>query len=161
MHAESSNMTWEMEREIVLTRIFDAPRELVFRAWTDPEHLPRWFGPRGFTVTTDEISVRVGGRWRFVFVGPDGTRWDNRMDFLEIIPPERIVFDHGHDQDDDPDRFRTTVTFDAQANGKTVVTLRQLHPTRELRNSKISFGAVEYGGQTLDKLAAYLLDMTR
>lgn len=147
---------WPLDREIVLTQVFDAPRELVFDAWTKPEHLSRWFGPKGFTLTTHEADIRVGGRWRFVFHGPDGTNYDNRMVFLEIKRPELLVFDHGSDRDDDPDKFRVTVTFDAQSNGKTVVTLRQLHPTKELREQKIAFGAVELGQQTLEKLAAFL-----
>lgn len=159
MSQENAALKWELDREIVIARVFDAPRELVFEAWTNPEHLPRWFGPKGFTMTTQEIDVRVGGRWRFVFHGPDGTNYDNRMVFLEVKRPERLVFDHGHDRDDDPARFRVTVTFDQQSNGKTVVTLRQLHPTKELRDQKVGFGAVEYGFQTLDKLAAYLPGM--
>jgi len=148
--------TWELEREIVLTRVVAAPRELVFKVWTDPQHLPVWFGPEGFAVETREIDIRVGGRWRFVFVGPDGTRYDNRMVFRKIEPPRLIEMDHGTDTDDDPNRFRTIVTFDEQSNGKTVVTLRQLHPTRAQRDGAIGFGAVEYGCQTLDKLARHV-----
>lgn|SRR5688572_12906237 len=147
-----------LEKEIVLVRVLDAPRERVFDAWTQAEHLARWFGPKGFTLTTLEIDVRVGGRWRFVFHGPDGTDYDNRMVFLEVKRPERLVFEHGHDRDDDPGRFRTTITFDEQSNGKTVLTLRQLHPTKAQRDQKIAFGAVELGLQTLDKLAAHLLE---
>jgi uncharacterized protein YndB with AHSA1/START domain len=147
---------WSLDREVVLSRVIDAPRELVFAAWTDAEHLGQWFGPAGFTCATREADIRVGGRWRFDFRGPDGTVYDNRMVFLEILAPERIVFDHGHDRDDDPDRFRVTITFDAQANGKTVVTLRQLHPTAARRAAVIGFGAVEFGYQTLDKLAAHV-----
>jgi len=94
-----------------------------------------------------------------VFHGPDGTNYDNRMVFLEVKRPERLVFDHGTDRDDDPGSFRTTITFDEQSNGKTVVTLRQLHPTKEQRDTKVGFGAVELGFQTLDKLAAYLPGM--
>lgn len=147
---------WSLDREIVITRVFDAPRELVFDAWTNPEHLPRWFGPNGFTLTTQEIDIRVGGRWRFVFHGPDGKDYDNRVVFLEVKPPELLSFDHGSDRDDDPGKFRVTVTFDEQSDGKTVVTLRQLHPTKEQRDQTIAFGAVELGLQTLDKLADYL-----
>lgn len=150
---------WSMDREIVIARVFDAPRERVFDAWTRPEHLTHWFGPKGFTLTTHEIDVRVGGRWRFMFRGPDGTNYDNRMAFLEVKRPELLVFEHGSDRDDDPGKFRTTITFDEQSNGKTVVTLRQLHPTKEQRNEKVAFGAVEFGLQTLDKLAAYLPEM--
>lgn len=148
--------TWALDREIVLSRVVAAPCELVFKAWTDPQHLPAWFGPEGFKVETLEIDIRVGGRWRFVFTGPDGTRWTNRMVFLKIEPPRLLEIDHGSDIDDDPNRFRTIVTFDQQANGKTVVTLRQLHPTKARRDWGVDFGAVEYGYQTLDKLARHL-----
>ena len=144
------------DREIVLTRVYDAPRDLVFAAWTDPEHVGQWFGPRGFTCAIHEIDVRVGGRWRFDLRGPDGTVYPNRVVYLEIDRPHRIVYDHGTDVDDDPGRFRVTVTFDEQANGKTVMTVRQLHPTKEQRDQKIGFGAVELGGQTFDKLAEHL-----
>jgi uncharacterized protein YndB with AHSA1/START domain len=152
-HAEHASL---IEREIVLTRVYDAPRDLVFRAWTEKEALLSWFGPKDFTTTTHEIDVRVGGRWRFEFRGPDGKRYDNRIEFLEIKAPERLVFDHGSDKDDDPARFHVTITFDEQSNKKTVVTLRQLHPSKAQRDAGIGFGAVEIGYSTLDKLAEYL-----
>ncbi len=148
--------TWALDREIVLSRVVTAPRELVFRAWTDPQHLPTWFGPAGFKVETQEIDICVGGRWRFVFTGPDGTRWTNRMVFLKIDPPRLLEIEHGSDMDEDPNRFRTIVTFDQQANGKTVVTLRQLHPTKARRDAVMDFGAVEFGYQTLEKLARHV-----
>ena len=145
-----------LEREIVLSRVFPYPRELVFRAWTDPQQIPKWFGPNGFVCTTHEIDIRVGGRWRFDMRGPDGTVYPNRMVFLEIVSPKLIVMDHGHDIDDDPTRFRVTLTFDEQSDKKTVVTLRQLHPNKAQRDAGIGFGAVELGQQTLDKLAEHL-----
>jgi uncharacterized protein YndB with AHSA1/START domain len=148
--------SWELDREIVLSRVIAAPRELVFKVWTDPQHLPIWFGPEGFKVETREIDIRVGGQWRFVFVGPDGTRYDNRVVFLKIEPPHLLEMNHGADTDDDPNLFRTIVTFDEQSNGKTVVTLRQLHPTKARRAGAIGFGAVEFGYQTLDKLARHV-----
>ncbi|WP_368911909.1 SRPBCC family protein [Taklimakanibacter deserti] len=148
--------SWELDREIVLSRVIAAPRELVFKVWTDPQHLPIWFGPEGFKVETLEIDIRVGGQWRFVFVGPDGTRYDNRVVFLKIEPPYLLEVNHGADKDDDPNLFRTIVTFDEQSNGKTVVTLRQLHPTKARRQGAIGFGAVELGYQTLDKLARHV-----
>lgn len=154
--AERPELTWELEREIVLTRVFDAPRELVFRAWTDKAHVGKWFGPRGYTCNTHEIDVKPGGMWRFDLIAPNGHRFDNRVVYLEISPPERLVFDHGSDKDDDPGRFRVTVTFDEQSNKKTVVTLRQLHPTKAQRDAGIGFGAVELGQQTMDKLAEHL-----
>jgi uncharacterized protein YndB with AHSA1/START domain len=148
--------TWALDREIVLSRVISAPRPKVFEAWTKAEHLSQWFGPAGFTVENIECDVRVGGRWRFVMVAPDGTRFDNRMVFLEVVAPERLVIDHGKDVDDDPGRFRVTVTFDEQDDSKTVLTLRQLHPTREQRQAGIGFGAVELGHQTLAKLAQHV-----
>jgi uncharacterized protein YndB with AHSA1/START domain len=148
--------SWELDREIVLSRVIAAPRELVFKVWTDPQHLPMWFGPEGFKVETHEIDIRVGGQWRFLFVGPDGTRYDNRMVFLKIEPPSLLEMYHDADRNDDPNRFRTIVTFDEQSNGKTVVTLRQLHPTKARRDGAIGFGAVEYGYQTLGKLASHV-----
>lgn len=145
-----------IEREIVLCRVIDAPVARVFAAWTDPDQITRWFGPEGFTCETSECDIREGGRWRFVYTGPDGTRWTNRIDYLRIDPPRLIEMQHGADSEDDPHRFHVIVTFDAQSNGKTVLTLRQLHPTPERRRTVIDFGAVEYGYQTLAKLAGHL-----
>lgn len=156
MPASAAEPIWSLDREIVLTRVFDAPRELVFRMWTEREHITRWFGPRGFTCTTHEMDARVGGRWRFDMLAPDGKLYTNRIEYLEITPPERLVFDHGTDVDDCPIRFRVTITFEEQANKKTVMTMRQLHPTKERRDAGISFGAVELGNQTMDKLAEHL-----
>jgi uncharacterized protein YndB with AHSA1/START domain len=154
------DQTWALDREIVLSRVFDAPRELVFKAWTEKEHFARWFGPRGFTTTIHAADMRVGGMLRFDMLAPDGKRYDNRIVFLEMKRPELLVFDHGHDKDDDPGRFRVTLTFDEQSDKKTVVTLRQLHPTKEQRAAGIGFGAVELGYQTLDKLAEFLRSQT-
>jgi uncharacterized protein YndB with AHSA1/START domain len=148
--------TWALDREIVLSRVIGAPRERVFQAWTDPQQIVQWFGPDGFTVETLERDIRPGGRWRFVFTGPDGRRWDNRMVFLRVEAPRLIEIEHGSDKDDDPARFQVTVTFDAQGDEKTVLTLRQLHPTKAQRDAGIGFGAVELGYQTLGKLARHL-----
>ena len=147
---------WDIEREIVLSRVIKAKREHVFAAWTDPDHLPRWFGPAGFKIESKEIDIRVGGVWRFDMIAPNGHRFTNRMFFSRIEPPRLIEIDHGSDMDDDPGLYRTTITFDQQSDGKTVITLRQLHPTKTQRDAGIGFGAVEYGYQTLDKLAAHV-----
>ncbi|MGY8666302.1 SRPBCC family protein [Bradyrhizobium sp. UFLA05-109] len=146
---------WSLDREIVLSRVIDAPRELVFEAWSDPKHLPQWFGPAGFRIESKEIDVRVGGVWRFDMIGPDGMVYPNRMRFLRIDKPRLIELNHGVDKDEDSGMFRMTVTFDAHGD-KTVLTLRQLHPTAAQRETVIGFGAVELGYQTLDKLAAHV-----
>jgi uncharacterized protein YndB with AHSA1/START domain len=147
------------DREIVLSRDFDAPRELVFQAYTDPRHVNAWWGPDGFTNTLQEMDVRPGGRWRFIMHGPDGTDWPNRITYREVAAPERLVFDHGEDVDDDPGAFHVTITFDDLGNRRTRVTQRMLFATAAQREGVISFGAVELGNQTLRKLAEYLKTM--
>ena len=146
-----------LDREIVLSRVIDAPVETVWRAWTEPERLFQWFGPTGYRCEANlRQDARPGEIWSYVMTGPDGQHWDSRMTFLEVVLNERLTFDHGSDRDDDPDRFRMTVTFDRQSDGKTVLTLRQLHPSKALREQVIGFGAVELGYQTLGKLSDYL-----
>jgi uncharacterized protein YndB with AHSA1/START domain len=154
--AISDPTTWALDREIVLVRVLDAPRAAVFAAWTDADAFCQWFGPAGFTCVVHEMDVRPGGRARFDMTSAEGTLYTNRFNFLEVVPSERMVMDHGSDIDDDPNRFRVTLTFDEQDDGKTVLTLRQLHPTVQQRNAGIGFGAVELGMQTMDKLARHL-----
>jgi uncharacterized protein YndB with AHSA1/START domain len=148
--------TWALDREIVLVRVLDASRDAVFAAWTDADAFCQWFGPAGFTTTVHEMDVRPGGRSRFDMTSSDGTLYTNRFDYLEIVPGQRLVMDHGSDVEDDPTRFRVTITLDEQDDGKTVLTLRQLHPTVAQRDAGIGFGAVELGQQTMDKLARHL-----
>lgn len=157
MVANTAYANGELDREIVLSRVIDAPPELVFRAWAEPDRMFQWFGPRGFRCEVHQAcAMAAGAVWRFDMIAPNGHRYDNRMVFLEVTAAERIVFDHGKDLDDDPGRFRVTLTFDQQSDGKTVLTLRQLHPSKAQRDGGIGFGAVELGYQTLDKLDAYL-----
>ena len=147
---------WPLDREIVITRVIDAPRSLVYAAWADPDQIGRWFGPDGLVIETREIDLRPGGVWRFDMVGDDGTRYTNRMRFLRMEDAALIEVEHGSDEDDDTGKFRMLVTFDEQSDGKTVLTLRQMHPSRARRDWAIGFGAVEYGGQTLAKLARHV-----
>ena len=157
MVAKAAYADGELDREIVLSRVIDAPRDLVFRAWVEPKRMFQWFGPRGFRCEVRQASeATAGAMWRFDMIAPDGRRYVSRMVFLEVIPNERLVLDHGADKDDDPNRFRMTITFDEQSDGKTVLTLRQLHPSKAQRDGTIGFGAVELGYQTLDKLGEYL-----
>jgi uncharacterized protein YndB with AHSA1/START domain len=141
------------EREIVLERTFDASRERVFDAWTDPAHLARWFGPRGFTTTTHEADIREGGVWRYTMHAPDGTDYPNRMRYLEITRPERIVYDHDDDGHGDPAPFHVVVTFEEEG-GRTRQVSRMRFATAEERDAKVRFGAIELGHQTMDRLAA-------
>jgi uncharacterized protein YndB with AHSA1/START domain len=146
------------DREIVLSREFDAPRELVFQAYTDPRHLPIWWGPDGFSNTVHHIDVRPGGMWRFTMHGPDGKDWPNRIAYSEVVPNERLAYLHGDDVDDDPGAFQVTVRFD-DLGGRTRVTQRMVFATAAQRAGVIQFGAVELGNQTMAKLAEYLKTM--
>lgn len=152
--------TWSLDREIVLAKVLNHPRETVFAAWMDPKALAQWYGPEGLDIETHEADIREDGVWRFDMVGlfeGKRQRFPNLMRFLEIVPNERIVMDYGTSDPNDPDRFRMTVTFDEQSDGKTVLTMRQLHPSPNRRQAVIGFGAVEYGLQTMDSLAAWLV----
>lgn len=156
LKAVSPWSSWPLDREVVMARLVDADRDLAFRAWTDPDQIVQWFGPAGFQLKTHEIDIREGGVWRFDMIAPDGTVFSNRMDFLRVEPSRVIEFIHGTDAEDDPDAFRMLVTFDEQDNGKTALTLRQMHPTAERRRIVMAFGAVEFGTQTWDKFADHV-----
>lgn len=144
------------DREIVLERDLDAPRHLVFKAYTDSEHIAEWWGPDGFTTTVHEMDVRPGGVWRFDMLGPDGTNYPNRVVYQEVVSPERLVYLHGATDDEPEDqRFHVTITLAEHGNG-TRITQRMLFSTTEARDFTVGFGAIELGQQTLAKLAAYL-----
>jgi uncharacterized protein YndB with AHSA1/START domain len=144
-------------RSIVVTRVFDAPRTLVFDAWTDAKHVGRWWGPKGFTTTTHAIDVRPGGVWRFTMHGPDGTDYPNKITYLEIAKPERLVYDHG-DQGE-PGYFQSTVTF-VEEGMKTRLSLRMLFPTAEERDAVVEkYNALQGANQHLDRLGEQLEKM--
>jgi uncharacterized protein YndB with AHSA1/START domain len=138
------------ERELVITRVFDAPRHLVFEAWTKPEHLTLWWGPKGFTLPICEMEFRAGGRFRLVMRGPDGKDYPFQGAYLEIVEPERIVF-QGTIHDDPGHKVWTTVTF-VEDEGKTKVTVYQTYSFV----SDATHGAPEGWRQTLDRLKEYL-----
>lgn len=153
--------TWSLDREVVVVKVLNHARAKVFAAWMDPEALAQWYGPAGLSIENHKAEIREGGEWHFDMVGMfEGReqRFPNLMRFLKIVPNELIVVDYGTPEPDDPDRFYMTITFDEQSDGKTVLTLRQLHPSRERRQMVIGFGAVEYGLQTLGGLDAWLSD---
>lgn len=145
------------DREIHVTRKFDAPRDLVFNAWTEPEKIGQWWGPDGFTTTTFEMDFKPGGTWKFIMHGPDGTDYDNRIVYTEIKRPELIKYDHyGHlDEDGAPPHFKSSILFEEVEN-QTKITMQMLFPTKEDRDKTIEFGAIEGANQTLGRLAEYL-----
>ena len=143
------------EREIVVTRTIEGPRDIVFAVYTEVRHLSRWWGPDGFTTTTHSFDFRPGGVWDFTMHGPDGTDYPNWIEYLEITPPERIVFRHGSAADD-PDSFISTVTV-AKRGDTSEVTLRAVFATRKQRDEVVErYHAIEGAEQTLSRLAAHV-----
>lgn len=157
----ASEATTASDREIVIDRLVDATRELVWKAWTQLEHLERWWGPDGFTTTTREIDVRPGGAWRFIMHGPDGVDYRNRIIFHEVTPPAQLVYAHDDDGEGASGEFLTTVTFE-DISGKTRVTMRSQFASKAERDRVVEeFGAIEGGKQTLARLAEYLGEMQK
>ncbi|MGY1615558.1 SRPBCC family protein [Geodermatophilus sp. SYSU D00691] len=150
----------EADREIVISRVIDAPRELVFEAFTEVRHLSRWWGPEGFTTTTRSFEFRVGGEWVFVMHGPDGTDYQEWISWTEIVPPEVIGLLHGEFRGD-PNAFESVLTF-APEGAATRLEMRTVFPTKELRDEAVEkYHAIEGGRQTLGNLAAYLAETVR
>ncbi|MCA2217258.1 SRPBCC family protein [Jidongwangia harbinensis] len=148
------------DREIVISRDIDAPRELVFEAFTEVRHLSQWWGPEGFTTTTRSFAFRAGGVWEFVMHGPDGTDYPEWITWTEIVPPERIALRHGESRDD-PNTFESTLTFTPDGTTTRIV-MRTVFPTRELRDQAVEkYHAIEGGRQTLSNLAAYVTGLAR
>ena len=144
------------DREIAATRIFDAPRDLVWQAWIDPKQIVQWWGPNGFKTTTYQMEVKPGGVWRFVMHGPDGRDYQNRVTFLEVVEPERLVFRHGGGEDVEPVNHETTVTFEALGK-KTKLTMRMLFESADARRFVAEkYGAVEGLDQTLGRLGNFV-----
>ena len=141
-------------RSIVTVRLIDAPRELVFDAFTNPDHLARWWGPDGFTTTTHAFDMRPGGEWRFTMHGPDGRDYENHIAYDEIVRPERIAYTHGGDNG--AVQFQSTVTFE-DLGGKTRLTMRGVFASKERRDwVEENYGAVEGAKQTLARLDEFL-----
>jgi len=143
-------------RAIVGMREYDAPRGLVFSAFTDPNHLAQWWGPNGFRTTTLSFDMRPGGVWRFVMHGPDGRDYQNRITYEEVVPPERIVYRHGGGDDVEPVQFRQTITFE-DLGGRTRIVWRGDFPSASERDRVIK----EYGADTglvqcMARLAEYV-----
>lgn len=142
--------------EIVITRTLNSARERVWDAWTNPEKIVKWWGPNGFTNTLYEMEVKQGGIWRHMMHGPDGTDYPNRVVYIEVVKPERLVYTHGRDDDDaSACQHHVTVTFEELEEKKTRLTLRMRFKSEEERNKTAEY-AVEGGNQTFGRLADYL-----
>jgi uncharacterized protein YndB with AHSA1/START domain len=153
------------ERELLMSRTFDAPRALVFEAWTRPEHLARWWGPTGWTLPVCNLDLRPGGVWHYCMRGPGGEEGWGRAEYLEIVEPERLVFrDAFSDADgnivDAMPVATVTVTFEERGR-QTVVTSRTRYETSADRDRVVEMGVVEGMTQTLDRLEELLGELQR
>jgi uncharacterized protein YndB with AHSA1/START domain len=142
-------VTTRGEREIVMERVFDAPRELVWEAMTTPELVKRWYGPRGHDLVVCEIDFRVGGKWRYVLRRPAGKDLGQFGEFREIVKPEKIVMTEGFD--DFPGIAVDTIVFTEHA-GKTTLTLTVEAPSKEARDGIIASGMEHGAAETYDRL---------
>jgi uncharacterized protein YndB with AHSA1/START domain len=139
------------DRELLLTRVLDAPIELVWEVWTDPEHIANWWGPEGFTNTISKMDLKPGGEWDLVMHGPDGTDYKNKSVFKEVVPHKKIVYEHVSGP-----KFLATVQFEKQGN-KTLLTWHMLFESREVFLQTVkTFKADEGLKQNIEKLNAYL-----
>ncbi len=142
------------DREVITTRLVDAPRDLVFRLYSEPAQLAQCWGPKGFTNTFDEYDFRPGGHWRFVMHGPDGTNYPNHSVFEEIAKPDRIVFRHlgaGHE-------FQMTILLE-ERGVKTQLTWRMLFDTAE-HCERVRGFVVPANEQNFDRIEAQLAKMS-
>jgi len=142
------------DREILISRTLDAPVDLVWEAWTKPEHIANWWGPNGFTNTIQTFDMVPGGTWDLVMHGPDGTDYKNKSIFKEVVLHEKIVYEHVS-----APKFVATITFEEQAE-QTLLTWHMLFETAEefIRVVK-TFKADEGLKQNVDKLSSYLVGM--
>jgi len=147
------------DRELTVSRVIDAPRERVWRAFADPAEIVKWWGPDGFTNRTQERSFKSGGEWRHVMIGPDGTEYQNLAHYEEVVAPERIVYTNGGGKKGAPGlRMRTTITL-KDLGGKTEVSIHHVFDTRQMRDDAVNvYRAIEGGGQTLARLNALVAE---
>jgi uncharacterized protein YndB with AHSA1/START domain len=145
------------DREIVLTRVFDAPRKMMWEAWTDPKQVSLWWGPKGFTTTIEEMDVRAGGVWKLVMHGPDGTDYPNKSMFTEVVLHKRLRFRLSGGKRGGPAvQFEMTATF-LEEGGKTRLTMRMVFVSAEERDRNVrEYRSIEGGEQTLERLAEHL-----
>lgn len=153
----ASAREYPSDREVIFNRVLDAPRELVWKVWSDLQHLHAWWGPAGFTTTTHEFVFAPGGVWRLVMHGPDGTDYPTRIVFREIVEPSRIVYDNTWDLPGAPLEFTGVITFDAAENSKTKLAMRMTFANVSAFTTAVErYGVLEGGTETFDRLNDYV-----
>ena len=154
----TSKLSLPSDREIVGSRIMDAPPELVFKAYTDPDLIPRWWGPRRYATTVDKMDLRPGGVWRFVHRAADGGEYAFNGVYREIVPPKRLVYTFNYEGAPGHEAIET-VTFEEAEGGKTKMTDHMLFETREERDGMLNSGMEEGAAETIDRLAELLREL--
>ena len=150
----ATTLTTPSDREIVVTRVVNAPRALVFDAWTKPEHVTHWMlGPKGWTMPVCEIDLRPGGAWHFVWRSADGAEMSMRGVYREIVPPERLVCTESWGGDW-PETLNTLLL--AEEHGKTTISQHILYVSKEARDAAIKTGMESGMAESFDRLAEYL-----
>ncbi len=151
---KSTTYTMPSDLEIAMTRIFDAPRELVFAAYTDPKHVPNWWGLRSTTTIIDKMDVRPGGEWRYIQRAPDGTEYAFRGEYREIVPPERLV--STFEFEGMPGQIVVDTAVFEDLGGKTKLTATSLFASKEARDGMMESGMEEGASESWDRLAELL-----
>jgi uncharacterized protein YndB with AHSA1/START domain len=144
------------DREVVISRVFDATPELLWKAWSDPKHLHRWYGPAGYTTTTQEFAFVPGGTWRFVMHGPDGTDTPNTVVFRELAPPSRLVYDNSWERPGFRLEFTIAVTFVAEGGGTRMSFHFTFADAEALRIATEEYGVRQGGAQTLERVEEWV-----
>jgi uncharacterized protein YndB with AHSA1/START domain len=155
--AKTLQLSTPSDREIVFTRAFDAPRDLVFEAWTNPEHVRHWWGLRGSTMVLCEADVRPGGSWRYVTTAEDGAEVPFTGVYQEVTPPERLVYTETYDVEpfNSGDPAVNTVTF-TEEEGATLMTITTVYPSKEVRDFVLGTGMEGGAAESFDRLAEHL-----
>jgi uncharacterized protein YndB with AHSA1/START domain len=150
----TTTLTTPSDQEVVMTRVFDAPRGLVWEAYTNPAHPPNWMlGPEGWTMPVCEIDLRPGGSWHFVWRKADGSEMEMRGEYREVTPPERLVQTESWGGDW-PETLNTLIL--SEEDGRTTITTTILYPSKEARDAAVETGMKEGADQSYDRLAEYL-----
>jgi uncharacterized protein YndB with AHSA1/START domain len=160
MSLDESKAESVADRTVVITRVFDAPARLLFEAWSKPEHMMKWFGPKGWPVTMCEMDFRVGGRYRMAMTGPNGEQnTPFGGTYREIVPNRKITFDNGFELPD-AGRMVMTATFDEKGS-KTTLTITTVFESVAMKNEYVGMGFVEGSNSGLDNLTDVVAAMMR
>ena len=153
-NTSASTLSTPSDLEIVMTRVFDAPRALVFEAYTDPRHVPHWWGLRGNTTIVDKMDVRPGGQWRYIQRAPDGTEYAFNGEYREVAPPERLV--STFEFEGMPGHIAIDAAQFDERDGKTTLTVTSTFTTKEERDGMLQSGMEGGANETWDRLAELL-----